>query len=70
MSDPDQSTSRGERLEREYDEACETERKLWAVVRGNHPGTKEHNPEMWAKWLAAAERVRVLGRLYKAPPTS
>ncbi len=49
-------------LQREYEAALVAERELWTLVKGKHAGTPDHNPEQWAKWLAAAHLVRALAR--------
>lgn len=55
-----------EALTREYEQAILAERALWGRVKGRHPGTDGHDSEDWAKWLAAAERVRDLSMLLQA----
>jgi hypothetical protein len=54
--DPEEATARITHLE--YDEACESERKLWAAVKGLHPGRPGHDPQLWQSWLDAEHRVR------------
>jgi hypothetical protein len=46
-------------LNREYDDACEAERLLWAAVHGKHPGQPGHDPQLWQQWMDAAKRVRM-----------
>jgi hypothetical protein len=45
-------------LSREYEQSFDEERTLWKLVKGHHPGTREHVPELWAKWMQAAARIR------------
>jgi hypothetical protein len=51
------------RLRAQYAQACEDERRLWASVKGMHPGQPGHNAAQWSAWLAAADKVRELSKV-------
>lgn len=55
-----------EDVERQYEQASERERELWAKVRGKYPGQPGHDPEQWQQWMEASRLVQTLFQLLKS----
>lgn len=52
-------------LLKEYEEAVAEERVAWEQARGKHTGSANPDPQTWAVWVAAAERVKQLSQKLK-----
>jgi len=44
------------------------ERELWTRVSGKYPGQTGHSPELWARWLDVAQRMRAVAKMIRDMP--
>lgn len=62
----------GPNTQEAFRRACERERELWLLVRGQVPGDPDCSIELWREWLRSAQLVRVLAaehaRMVARPP--
>lgn len=50
----------GQNIQEAFKRACDRERELWLLVRGQVPGDPDCPIELWREWLRSAQLVRVL----------